>query len=88
MLRWPEIAARRLSAATRALARDGAAPDVLVAALRERYGEPGVVTLVAFAGLMIATNLVNTALDIRLDDELLALHESEQQAAGQQGEGE
>ncbi len=79
---------RDLAEFGRALARDGAAPDVLVAALRERYGEPGVVTLVAFAGLMIATNLVNTALDIRLDDELLALHESEQWAAGQQGERE
>lgn len=65
----------------RALARDGVAPNELVGKLRDRYGEPGVVNLVAFAGLMIATNLVNMALDIRLDDELLALHESERKGA-------
>lgn len=61
----------------RALAREGTAPDGLVANLLERYGEAGLVNLVAFAGLMSATNLVNTALEIGLDKELLALHESD-----------
>ncbi|WP_028709564.1 hypothetical protein [Propionicicella superfundia] len=58
----------------RSLAADGRASDELTGRLRERYGEDGLVELVAFAGLMAATNLVNTALGIDLDSELLALH--------------
>jgi hypothetical protein len=63
-----------LAAFGRALAGAGRASTDLTDRLRERYGDRGLVELVAFAGLMIATNLVNTALDVDLDGELLALH--------------
>lgn len=58
----------------RALAGTGVADPALIASLKEKYGPQGLVELVAYSALMIATNVVNTALDIDLDDELLALH--------------
>jgi alkylhydroperoxidase family enzyme len=44
-----------------------AVSDELFARLRERYDERQVVVLIAFASLMIATNVVNDALDVPLD---------------------
>lgn len=58
----------------RALAARGKASPELTSRLRDRYGEDGLVEIVAFAGLMAATNLVNTALGVDLDAELLSLH--------------
>lgn len=68
---------RDLEAFGRALAANGRADADLTARLRERYGDRGLVEIVAYAALMSATNLVNTALDVDLDAELLALHASE-----------
>lgn len=64
----------------RALTSDGKASEELTTRLRDRYGVEGLVNLVSFTGLMIATNLVNTSLDIDLDDELLALHRAGDEA--------
>jgi alkylhydroperoxidase family enzyme len=38
--------------------------------MRTRFNEEQIVLLTAFAGIMIATNLINTALDVPLDDYL------------------
>jgi alkylhydroperoxidase family enzyme len=63
---------RTVVAFGRQLARDAnAVSDELFAALR-RFLEPSqIVTLTAFAGLMIATNIVNNALKVDLDEYLL-----------------
>lgn len=58
----------------RQLAADGRASADLTHRLQQRYGDDGLVDLVSFSGLMIATNLVNSALDVDLDAELLSLH--------------
>jgi alkylhydroperoxidase family enzyme len=44
--------------------------DVLWAPLLARYSEKTLVDLVAFAGIMVATNLFTDAVGTRLDDEL------------------
>jgi hypothetical protein len=44
--------------------------DGLFARMRARFNEEQIVLLTAFAGMMIATNLINTALDVELDDYL------------------
>jgi hypothetical protein len=41
--------------------------DKMFAALKEHFNDEQVVLLTAFAGLMIATNLINTALKVDLD---------------------
>ncbi len=44
--------------------------DELFARMRKRFNEEQIVLLTAFAGMMIATNLINNALDVDLDDYL------------------
>jgi hypothetical protein len=44
--------------------------DALHARLAERLSEPEIVTLTAFAALMVATNVFNDALGVELDDYL------------------
>ncbi len=45
-------------------------PPALVLPFKEKYGEVFVVNLIAFAGIMIATNLFNNVLQVELDDYL------------------
>jgi alkylhydroperoxidase family enzyme len=45
-------------------------PEELYKRLAEAFDEQQVVLLTAFAGLMIATNLINTALKVELDEYL------------------
>ena len=45
--------------------------DALFAKMRERFSEEEIVLLTAFAGMMIATNLINNALEVTLDDYLV-----------------
>ena len=55
----------------RQLARDAhGVSDELFARLRERYDERRLVQLIAFGALMLATNVVNDALQVPLDDYL------------------
>lgn len=55
----------------RALGRAGSTiPDELFARLRAAYDERQIVLLVAFGALMVATNVVNNALEVPLDDYL------------------
>jgi alkylhydroperoxidase family enzyme len=57
----------------RQLARDAnAVGDELFARLREHFDPVQIVTLTAFGGLMVATNLFNNALRVDLDDYLTA----------------
>jgi hypothetical protein len=44
--------------------------DDLFQRMRNRFSEEQTVLLTAFAGMMIATNLINTALNVELDDYL------------------
>lgn len=44
--------------------------DELFARMKERFGDSEIVLLTTFAGQMIATNLINTALQVPLDDYL------------------
>jgi hypothetical protein len=46
-------------------------PDTLFAQLGELFNEEQIVLLTAFGSIMIATNLINTALSVKLDDYLL-----------------
>lgn len=56
----------------KALITDASAiPPALVARLRARYSTETFVLLTAFGSMMIATNLINTALQVELDDILL-----------------
>lgn len=50
-----------------------AVPDELIAALKERYTEEGLVVIVGFAGQMIATNNFNSVLQIDVDERLLPI---------------
>lgn len=45
-------------------------PDEIFAPLRELFSEDEIVMITAFGALMVATNVVNNALDIPLDDYL------------------
>ena len=45
-------------------------PDEIFAPLRDLFSEEEIVTITAFGALMVATNVVNNALDIPLDDYL------------------
>ena len=55
----------------RAIARDSnAVPPDIWARIAARYDEPTRVNLVAFAGLMIATNIFNNAVEVTPDPEL------------------
>lgn len=55
----------------RAIVRNSnAVPEELWARIRERYDEPTRVNLVAFAGLMIATNIFNNVVEVTPDPEL------------------
>ena len=45
-------------------------PDETFAPMRELFDEEAIVTLTAFGALMVATNVVNNALEIPLDDYL------------------
>ena len=56
-----------LAAFGRSLARDHRSDPALVARLRARYGEEGLVALVGFGILMIGNNIVNSFLDVELD---------------------
>jgi alkylhydroperoxidase family enzyme len=57
----------------RQLARDPkAVSDALYESLAREFTPPQIVVLTAFGGLMIATNVVNDALRVDLDDELNA----------------
>lgn len=47
-----------------------AIPDPVYARLHAEFSEPEILLLTAFAGLMVATNLINTALKVDLDDYL------------------
>ena len=44
--------------------------ESIYAALRERYDDETLTTLIAFAGIMVATNLFNTVAKVPLDDVL------------------
>ncbi|MDQ9130220.1 hypothetical protein RDT67_27830 [Serratia fonticola] len=44
--------------------------ETVLNALQRQFDEPGIVLLTAFAGLMIATNLINTVLKVPLDEYL------------------
>lgn len=46
-------------------------PEELFAKLKKRYNEEQIVLLTAFGSIMIATNLINTALQVDLDDVLV-----------------
>lgn len=50
----------------------GRVPDALLAELKSRWSAAQIVELTAFAALMIATNLINTALRVPLDEYLYA----------------
>jgi hypothetical protein len=54
--------------------------DALWVPLRARYTDKTLVDLVAFAGLMVATNVFTDVVDTPLDDELLAFLEPDRQA--------
>lgn len=57
----------------RALIRDGGRlDDALLAEIAGRFDEKEILVLTAFASLMIATNLINTALRVPLDEYLYA----------------
>ena len=45
--------------------------DALFERMRTRFSEEQIVLLTAFAGMMIATNLINNALNVPLDDYLM-----------------
>lgn len=45
--------------------------DELFAKMRARFNEEQIVLITAFAGIMIATNLINNALDVPLDEYLV-----------------
>jgi len=61
----------QLIAFGRAIAsRPTAIEPVLWTRLKARYTEPEIVNLVAFAGLMIATNTFNSVIDVAVDDHL------------------
>ena len=45
-------------------------PDEIYAPMREFYDEEAIVTITAFGALMVATNVINNALDIPLDEYL------------------
>lgn len=45
----------------------GEVPDAVFAPMRERFSTPELVTLVAFAGQMIATNVFNNVLEVDID---------------------
>ncbi len=49
----------------------GNIPDELFSKLKQRYNEEQIVLLTAFGSIMIATNLINTALKVELDDVLV-----------------
>lgn len=66
-------AERQLAEFGRQIATNGRVDDSIVAALTERYGERGIVLLTAFAGIMVATNIVNEVLDVDPDDAILGL---------------
>lgn len=53
-------------------AKPAVVSDGLFTRLRGFFTEEQVVALTAFAGLMIATNLINTVLDVELDDDILS----------------
>ncbi|MFT8636763.1 MAG: hypothetical protein ABF811_02240 [Pseudoclavibacter sp.] len=69
-----------LAAFGRGIARDGHADAEVTARLCERLGEEGLVLLVAFAGIMVATNIVNEALGVDPDAGVLQLFEGEDDA--------
>ncbi|TBW38973.1 hypothetical protein EYW49_07535 [Siculibacillus lacustris] len=57
----------------RALVADGGrVPDALLGEVKASFGEADLVLLTGFASLMIATNLINTALRVPLDEYLYA----------------
>lgn len=58
------------------IAGGGRIDDALLAELKLRFGEAGLVALTGFASLMIATNLINTALRVPLDEYLYAYTEA------------
>lgn len=45
-------------------------PDVLFDKMKKHFSDKEIVILTAFAGMMIATNLINNALEVELDDYL------------------
>ncbi|MDR3293148.1 MAG: hypothetical protein LBT20_03485 [Clostridiales bacterium] len=65
-----ETSALLMEYATACVAKPVTVSDALFERLRKRFGEKEIVLLTAFAGIMIATNLINNALDVDLDDYL------------------
>ena len=61
----------------RGIAARGAADEGVTARIRDRIGEEGLVLLVSFAGLMVATNIVNEALSVDPDPSALELFEGQ-----------
>lgn len=59
----------------RQIADSNKADDDVTGRIKERIGEQGLVLLVAFAGIMVATNIVNNALDVDPDRAILELFE-------------
>lgn len=57
----------------RQVAANGRADAQLVDALVAKYGYSGLVLLTAFAGIMVATNIVNEVLDVDPDESILGL---------------
>jgi hypothetical protein len=51
--------------------RRGAVPDTTWTRLKSRYSERELIELVGFAGLMVATNLFNSVIEVDLDEVLL-----------------
>jgi len=63
----------------------GEVPNEVYEPIRQRFSDQEVVTLVAFAGQMIATNLINNVLHVTIDDYLypyLPLTQSGRQTTG------
>jgi alkylhydroperoxidase family enzyme len=50
--------------------RRGKLSDDIWQELRQHFDEAGVVTLIGFAGTMVATNIFNSVLEVDLDDYL------------------
>lgn len=47
---------------------EGCVPDELFARMKEKFSDEQIVLITSFAGMMIATNLINNALEVDLDD--------------------
>lgn len=55
-----------------AAAKPAVVGDALFGRLRGFFSQEQIVVLTAFAALMVATNLINTVLDVELDDDIIS----------------